>query len=498
MKLMEKVFSKYKEVLYFGLSLVIISLGLGIWRTINEVTIQRPVTEAVLGRFLEIIPLLGLGFLKLGIGFAIVIIVKNIKATGDSAGQSFKKAGLEIGKPKPPFYARLFPKFLLTGIFIELIAAIVMIPWMIAGVNNTEPLNEILHILAVPIEGLGVAFLIGGIAFGLATIVLNLGSQVTLLPRRLKILVKGEGDSQNLVEIVPKWLIGTTILGMVVSAAGLIPSAIVRAIYYGSQGLPEPVAFALIWDTLIFVGIAIMLFAISFWLLTIIKWLRAQRSALSETVADLTEKEKVPIESELKITKKVPYFAIIGVSWMLVFFFFMTLFNAQLAQPPFGQIIKPGRAISLAILFTGIGLALITIVVNLKLTSFMLPGAFSQIVNIIKGEVSKDELASMTPTKPLSLAPMKHFIGIIIGGFIVLTGSIPFAMLRMINTANGNIQIANTFEHIIGPWVSTGVGIIFLMIGLFFSTIVGYVKARKTIISEGVESCVYYTLEKKK
>jgi len=183
---------------------------------------------------------------------------------------------------------------------------------------------------------------------------------------------------------------------------------------------------------------------------------------------------------------------------MLVFFFFMTLFNAQLAQPPFGQIIKPGRAISLAILFTGIGLALITIVVNLKLTSFMLPGAFSQIVNIIKGEVSKDELASMTPTKPLSLAPMKHFIGIIIGGFIVLTGSIPFAMLRMINTANGNIQIANTFEHIIGPWVSTGVGIIFLMIGLFFSTIVGYVKARKTIISEGVESCVYYTLEKKK
>ena len=495
---MEKLFNRYKEILFFGIALVIGSLSLGIWRTINEATIQASAAEAALSRFLEIIPLLGLGFLKLGIGFAIIIIVKNIKATGENASESFKKAGLEIKKPKLPFYARLFPKFLVIGILIELVAAIIMIPWIVAGINGNEPLNEILHILAVPIEGLGVAFLIGGIAFGLATIVLNLGNQVTLLPKRLKILVKGESDSQNLIEVVPKWLLGVTILGMSFSAAGLIPSAIVRAIYYGIQGGHEPIGFALIWDTLIFVGIAIMLFAISFWLLTIVKWLRAQRSALSETVVDLADKEIPDIEEELKITKTVPYFVIVGVVWMLIFFFFLAVFNAQLAQPPFGQIIKPGRAISLAILFTGIGLALMTIVVNLKLTSFMLPGAFTQIVNVIKGDVSKDELASMIPSNPLSLAPKKLFAGILAGGIVVILGTLPLALLRMINTAKGDIQLANTFEHIIGPWVSTGVGIIFLMIGLFFSTIVGYVKARKAIISEGVESCVYYTLEKKK
>jgi len=37
---------------------------------------------------------------------------------------------------------------------------------------------------------------------------------------------------------------------------------------------------------------------------------------------------------------------------------------------------------------------------------------------------------------------------------------------------------------------------IFFFIGLFFGTIGTFVSGRKTMISEGVETCVYYVAEK--
>ncbi|MHA2285058.1 MAG: hypothetical protein ACXABZ_04240 [Candidatus Thorarchaeota archaeon] len=36
----------------------------------------------------------------------------------------------------------------------------------------------------------------------------------------------------------------------------------------------------------------------------------------------------------------------------------------------------------------------------------------------------------------------------------------------------------------------------FFFIGMFFSLIVTFVKGRKMLISEGMESCVYYAMEK--
>jgi hypothetical protein len=97
----------------------------------------------------------------------------------------------------------------------------------------------------------------------------------------------------------------------------------------------------------------------------------------------------------------------------------------------------------------------------------------------------------------MDLAPKKLFIGILIGAIIVILGTVLFANWRIIVFNPGNLLPQAIVEHIIGPWNTLGVGIIFLMIGLFFDTIVGFVKARKTIISEGVETSVYYTLEKK-
>ena len=503
--MMNSLFKRHKEILFFGFSLVLVSLGLGIWRTINEAVIQGTIVEIVLKRFMEIVPLLGLGFLKLGIGFAIVTIVKNIKATGENATKSFSKAGLKLDKPKTPWFAKIFPIFLIVGIVLELIATVVMIFWINAGINGNAFADHIYEIITVPIEGLGVAFLIGGIAFGLATIVLNLGIQVNELPRRLGALVKGEKELEKLEtrKLIPKWTIAVTITGMTVSGTALIPIAIIRAAHYAVNYSPSyvtPVGLnALLWDTWIFLGIAIMLFAISYWLLRIVKWLRSQRTYLGKTVEDIAKMDVPAIENPLKITTAVHSFATAGLTWMFIFFFVVAIYQAFqetiLGAVPLKMLIKPGRAISLALLFIGIGLALLTIVVNLNLTAFMLPGSFSNIVNAIKEDKSRSELP-MSPEKPLKLTPMKLFIGLVSGAFLVLLGTLPLAVLRISYAFQLNTQAQLTVEHLIGPIVSTGVGIIFLMIGLFFSTIVGFVKARRSIISEGVESCVYYTLEK--
>jgi len=422
--MMQSLFKRYKEILFFGFSLVLISLGLGIWRTINEATIQGTVVEIVLKRFLEIIPLLGLGFLKLGIGFAIVTIVKNIKQTGDNATGSFKKAGLKLDKPTTPFFAKSFPIFLITGILFELVAAVLMIFWIIAGVNGNEFVDHIYEIITVPIEGLGVAFLIGGIAFGLTTIVLNLGIQVNELPKRLKALVKGEKDLEKLQpkDLIPKWPKIVTITGMIVTGSALLPVALIRAIHYAVNYSPTyvtPVGLnALLWDTWIFLGIAILLFAISYWLLRIIKWLRRQRTQMGKTVEEIAEMDVPKIESPLKITTAVHSFATAGLMWMFIFFFVIAIYQAfqetLLGAVPLKMLIKPGRAISLALLFIGIGLALLTIVVNLNLTAFMLPSSFSNIVNAIKKDKTRIELPQASD-EPLKLSPMKLFIGLITG-----------------------------------------------------------------------------------
>ena len=258
---MDGLVKRYKLILFFGFAIVLVSLVLGVVRTLNANLDTN--LEGILKRFMEIVPLLGLGFLKLGIGFAIVTIVKNIKETGENAGKQFERVRLEIPESHPPLYARFFPKFLVIGIIAELTATVVMVFWMFAGDGTT--LDHFLEIIAVPIEGLGVAFLIGGIAFGLATIVLNLGAQVKLLPLRLEQLVKGGNDTPrvNPWAIPPEWLIAVTTMGMFFTASGFFPIAIVRA-FSSLMGVSEPGTIALVWDTWIFMGIVTLLFAISF------------------------------------------------------------------------------------------------------------------------------------------------------------------------------------------------------------------------------------------
>lgn len=577
MSKMEKMIEKYNFVLLLGLALVLIGLIVGVYRTANQAILSQLIfagdttsasyraaltIEAMTLRFLEIIPLYGLGFLKLGIGFAIATIVMNLRATGQSTRADLKKTGMKLPEFTPPFYGRNFVRFLVIGILVETVSVVIMLGWMITGLQlialqfagqtnsaaylQAAILDKTFGELAEPLEGLGVALLIGGIAFGLATIITNLRMQATVMPKKLTALAEGKDIEMKMPGLlVPKTLVWTTVLGAIIITSGLIPLSILRVINavtlenlkfagdtsstaYQSALVTETI-IGLAWETWIFVGIALMLCSIAFWLLTIIKWLRVQRTNLGETVTNVTGHKVEPIEPQLGLAKLVPFFAIAGLLWMIAFFGLniwrvvvaLDVLSAQFAGNPvpeqsfilrttLGQLVRPGKANGLGLIFIGIGLALLTIVINLRLTAFMLPGSFSRIASGIKGE--KTDPLMVMKMDPMSLAPRKLFFGILLGAIIIAIGTV-LALVRMANTEialkqvlagipdvatyQTALQTQLMLEHFIGPWAATGTGTIFFFIGKFFGSIVTFVKGRRQLISEGVQTCTYYAMEKK-
>ena len=395
----------------------------GIARTANQATLSQLefagdltssayisalTVENVLLRYLEIVPLFGLGVLKLGIGFAIATIVVSLRATGENAVRSLRKAGQKDLDIAQPFLSRFFPKMLLLGILAEALAVIVMVGWIFTGLRLVELrvagdtasdlfrqvalLNSTLEAFAEPIEGVGVALLIGGIAFGLVAITGNLGMQASEIPRRLVALSgKGvSGLSQQRIA-VPRKLLGTAFLGMLITASAL-PIAAFRVlnefrldalsgeesslIFRNALVTERIIAFT--WETWMFVGIALMLFSIGFLLLSIVSRLRAQRSNLSEAANQISGSEIEPIEAPLAITKIVPLFLVSGLLWMIVFFGIFTVLRdisgvnvileqfagrtdsilfqqSTISQATYGELVRPGKVIGLGLIFTGIG-----------------------------------------------------------------------------------------------------------------------------------------------
>jgi hypothetical protein len=115
---------RYKSILMLGMLIVVISFFVGLFRLYNQATVGIGVTEEILKAYTEIIPLYGLGILKLGIGFAIVTIVMNLHATGVSARQSLAKIDKQPPEIPPPIFARIFARLLIVGILIETVAVI--------------------------------------------------------------------------------------------------------------------------------------------------------------------------------------------------------------------------------------------------------------------------------------------------------------------------------------------------------------------------------------
>ncbi len=111
------------------------------------------------------------------------------------------------------------------------------------------------------------------------------------------------------------------------------------------------------------------------------------------------------------------------------------------------------------------------------------------------GSVVVEGAPGMYVENPLSMAPKRLFGGIVLGAIIATMGTFPLALIRALSGPGNPLFLI--VERMIGTTVGLGVGMIFFFIGLFFDTIVTFVSGRRNMISEGVETCVYYAAEKK-
>ena len=171
-----------------------------------------------------------------------------------------------------------------------------------------------------------------------------------------------------------------------------------------------------------------------------------------------------------------------------------------------GPIITATRFIGLAFLMGAIGLALVTIVVNLRATALLLPAGFTKLIGLAKGEKLDEEL--LTVDQPMALAPRNLFWPLLAGALVVVSGTLPFAILQgwsihrmlgeqfvgagTLGATSGLFEstflASNLFGASVVPWMLFGMGIILFSVGRFFTTIVGFVEARRVVIVEGTEA----------
>lgn len=375
------------------------------------------------------------------------------------------------------------------------------------------------------------ALLLFGIAARLATIVLNLRMQVRALPTLLRAATKGEKIAPS--ELVParadlpvKVFLPPAI-GLIVVLTAYVPVAAVlgwnRAANLTSAGWATPSAESLEvvlehWiESYVMVGITLILFGIGLWLLAIIRSLGLQRERFLGSLAEATDTKPMPAPAPPRMVKMIRGLLAVGLGVTVVSLVLTGVWigagleavatetpGAILADHQWEAFVKPFKFAGMGLVFLDIGLALNVIVVNLQLLAWVLPGVFARFADVARGRTPKP--LEMSSVNPMSLVPKKLFLGILAGWLVVVTATIPLAWPLRIGTfdvflgANlaSNVAAQTAFsleqflEHLILPYKLAGVAIILFSIGRYFTTIVGSVKARKTIVAEGVSSVAEY------
>ncbi len=525
---------------------------------------------------------LGLSFIKLGIGFAIATIVRNLRMTGRLSLAAYASAGLseaqfESDQWQEPWFGRMFTKFLSAGI-VTLGFFFLLTLWWDAnlvllkdaefdGQTSGFSYNAYLmieRVLGALISGgkfLGEALLIFGILTGLATIVFHLSRQARNLPELARRAMDPSNPNRGTRlagPVIPSALINLGILGFVTLALAT-PLALIRSGFVGwalgrqFEGGVSETAMRLdgilgrTIDPLTNLGLGILFFAIALMLLTIIRWLREQRQRYGSLVAEFSavdpDRGVAPpplgvappplIEPSLWPTRLITPFAIVGIFIIGFFFFTMTgvrdtnfnsllslQFSGDTASTVFqsalrldrvlGPVIGGVRFIGIASLFVAIGLALVTIVINLRATALLLPPAFAKLIGVARGETESEEDQEEIPVidEPMALAPWNLFRPLVVGVLVVLSGTFPVAILtgwsihRMLveqfagaavpgatsGLYESTFLATNLYSASLAPWMHFGMGIILFSVGRFFSTIVGFVEARRMVMVEGNEA----------
>lgn len=547
------MFERYPMLFALGLAIIIVSLVLMGLREINE---QARLAEVYAGRgpptpsaaylsatqweqtlhhIIEQLIFVGLAALKLGIGFSIAVIVLNIRETGTESLKEFEKAGVTRVPPEMnlPWFTK-FPMLLVAGFVIVLTFFALTGVWVY---NEWSPIGDqattrmTLEAIIKPGKVVGTALLLFGIASGLATIVLNLRMQARALPKLLRAATKREQVA--LPELMPatadfpKGLFLAPIIGLIVVLTAYVPVAAVlgwnRAANLTSAGWTAPAAESLEvvlehWiESYVIVGITLILFGIGLWLLAIIRSLGLQRERFLGSLAEVTGSEPKSAPAPPRMVKMIPGLLAVGLGITLVSLLLTSVWigagleaaatgapGAVLADHRWEAFVKPVKFAGLGLVFLGIGMALNVIVVNLQLLAMVLPGVFARFADAVRGRTPKP--LEMPGVDSMSLVPKKLFLGILVGFAVVVTAIIPLAWPLRIGTfdaflgmdlgsnvaAQAAFSLERFLEHLILPYKLAGVAIILYSIGLYFATIIGFVKARKTIVAEGVSSVAEY------
>ena len=578
--MIERLIPKYPTFLIIGL--VIVVSGLFVLMAGRDVLISvwvdkffdgetdqgffkvAQTAEQAIGNTLTVWFFLGLSFIKLGIGFAIAIIVRNLRSTGQLSLNAYASAGLtEAQTPQwnEPWFGRLFPKFLFAGILL-LVTFFLLTLWWDANLvflkdaefdgrttgvayNAYSMIDRALGSMIGGGKFLGEAFLIFGILTGLATIIWNLSLQARVLPKLARRSLNADDSNRGRQlpgPFIPSTLLKLGVVGFAVLALAT-PLAIIRSGFIcwsmGRQfeGTVSQTAlrldgiFARAIDPLTNLGLGILFFTIALLLLTIIHWLREQRRGFGVLASEVSA-EGTPhpeLEPALWPTRLVVPLALVGIFIVGFFFFTMTgirdlNFNSLLSfqfsgdtasnlyhsalrlDRVLGPIIAATRFIGIASLFIAIGLALVTIVINLLATALLLPAAFTRLIATARGETPEEE--NLTLDEPMALAPWDLFWPLSVGAVIVISGTLPVVILqawsihRMLGEQfagagtlgatsglyESTFLATNLFGASLVPWMLFGMGTILFSVGRFFSVIVGFVEVRRMVMVEGAEA----------
>ena len=526
--------------------------------------------EQAIGHTLTVWFFLGLSFIKLGIGFAIATIVRNLRTTGRLSLRAYASAGLTEAQSESdgweePWFGRLFTKFLFGGILVMGFFFLLTLWWdanlvllkdaEFDGQTSGFAYNAYLmieRVLGALIGGgkfLGEALLIFGILTGLATIIWNLSRQASNLPELARRALDPNNPNRGTPlpgPAIPSVLIKLGVAGFVILALAT-PLALIRSGFVGwalgrqFEGGVSQAALRLdgildrTIDPLTNLGLGILFFTIALLLLNIIRWLREQRQGFGDLASEVSAGAvaRPVLEPTLWPTRWVVPFAIFGI--FVVGFFFFTLtgirdlnFNSLLSfqfsgdtvssmfqsalrfDRVLGPIISATRFIGIASLFVAIGLALVTIVINLRATALLLPPTFTKLIGVAKGGTASNDDDEEVPIidNPMGLAPWELFRPLLAGVVIVISGTLPVAILhrwsihRMLGEQfvgagalgatsdlyESTFLATNLFGASLAPWMLFGMGIILFSVGRFFSIIVGFVEARRMVMVEGAEA----------
>ncbi|MEE9237600.1 MAG: hypothetical protein V3U52_07415 [Thermoplasmata archaeon] len=491
----------------------------------------------------------GLGFLTFGIGMSIVLIISNLKGTGREAMVAYMQAfpGSRLPMTREPGFARAFPKLMFLGLILLAInflfalfgslATAGIIDLTFAGFTAAS-WGAFVEVLRTPQRPGTLSFIVLGIGLSLATIVYNLRLQARMLPKLMGSLSSGKPMEQrgSLVPGLPRFPFALLVAGFIITLSASYPVGLLGAMARSSLvgGAASPAAAQqLAWATALFpvmavTGIVVMLAGIVYWLLLIIQALRDQRRLVLTMGSNMAGTQAAPLEQPLWPERVAGYLAGGGVLTLLLLFIPASLLifirwevlrlqgaigdaflDLDFMKNFLGTLIPGMRFLGMSLVMLAIGLTLIVIVVNLKGMGSILPGTMARIlssqgkaVGPVISDPDEGDVKSRAE-EAMKRFPKKLFIPLLFGALILISTTFPLVVplhlslqlqQRDANIA-GDMEAASEIKLEIDilaalrePWNFIGMGLVFFAIGRLFGIILGFVQARKVVISDACSS----------